>query len=63
MNIHPMEKITVDRIPCGDHTVCFNDHADVSGVYGNDSEICQCDQCYDDIVINHNDAAYGASVS
>ena len=23
----------------------------------------QCDQCYDDIVIDHNDAAYGASVS
>lgn len=27
------KEITAYRISCGDHTVCFNDHTDVSGVW------------------------------
>ena len=27
------KEITAYRISCGDHTICFNDHTDVSGVW------------------------------
>ena len=55
------KEIAADRISGSDHTLCFNDHPDVPGIWKR-LPICQRYQCYDYIVFYCDDAAYGAFV-